>query len=61
MEVELARRGDDLPGQGLEAFGIEAGPALRALIAQTDAWEMVTFEDEAESPISYALNAVPTA
>ncbi|GHD26005.1 UDP-3-O-acyl-N-acetylglucosamine deacetylase [Halioglobus pacificus] len=35
--------------------------SLRALIAQTDAWEMVTFEDEAESPISYALNAVPAA
>jgi UDP-3-O-[3-hydroxymyristoyl] N-acetylglucosamine deacetylase len=35
--------------------------SLRALIAQTDAWEMVTFEDEADSPISYALNAVPAA
>ncbi len=33
--------------------------SLRALIAQTDAWEMVTFEDEAESPISYTVNPVP--
>lgn len=27
--------------------------SLRALIAQTDAWEMVTFEDAREAPISY--------
>lgn len=27
---------------------------LRALIAQEDAWEIVTYEDEAKSPISYA-------
>jgi UDP-3-O-[3-hydroxymyristoyl] N-acetylglucosamine deacetylase len=27
--------------------------SLRQLIAQEDAWEMVTFEDEAEAPISY--------
>jgi len=32
---------------------------LRALIAQPDAWEMVTFDDEATAPISYALNPVP--
>ncbi|MGI9286542.1 MAG: UDP-3-O-acyl-N-acetylglucosamine deacetylase [Pseudomonadales bacterium] len=28
--------------------------ALRALIAQTDAWEIVTFDDDAVAPISYA-------
>ncbi len=28
--------------------------ALRALIAQTDAWEFVTFDDGAVAPISYA-------
>ena len=33
--------------------------SLRALIAQPDAWEVVTFEDEAKAPISYALNPVP--
>ena len=27
---------------------------LRALLEQEDAWEMVTFEDEATSPISYS-------
>jgi UDP-3-O-[3-hydroxymyristoyl] N-acetylglucosamine deacetylase len=27
--------------------------SLRALIAETDAWEFVTFEDEATAPISY--------
>ncbi|MEW5248061.1 UDP-3-O-acyl-N-acetylglucosamine deacetylase [Microbulbifer sp. 2201CG32-9] len=27
--------------------------SLRSLIAQTDAWEMVTFEEEEEAPISY--------
>ena len=31
---------------------------LRALIAQPVAWEMVTFDDEATAPISYALNPV---
>ena len=33
--------------------------SLRALIAQPDAWEVVTFEDEAKAPISYALNPAP--
>ncbi len=33
--------------------------SLRALIAQPDAWEMVTFEDAERAPISYALNPVP--
>jgi UDP-3-O-[3-hydroxymyristoyl] N-acetylglucosamine deacetylase len=32
--------------------------SLRALIAQPDAWEVVTFEDEATAPISYATNPV---
>ncbi len=32
--------------------------SLRALIAQPDAWEMVTFEDEATAPISYSLSPV---
>ncbi len=27
--------------------------SLRALIAETDAWEVVTFEDQADAPISY--------
>jgi UDP-3-O-[3-hydroxymyristoyl] N-acetylglucosamine deacetylase len=27
--------------------------SLRALIAETDAWEVVTFEDKADAPISY--------
>jgi len=31
---------------------------LRALIAQPDAWEMVTFDDEATAPISYSLSPV---
>jgi UDP-3-O-[3-hydroxymyristoyl] N-acetylglucosamine deacetylase len=31
--------------------------SLRALIAQPDAWEMVTFEDGAAAPISFATNA----
>jgi len=35
--------------------------SLRALIAQPDAWEMVTFEDEATAPISYATNPIPAA
>ncbi|MDP4788815.1 MAG: UDP-3-O-acyl-N-acetylglucosamine deacetylase [Haliea sp.] len=30
--------------------------SLRALIAQPDAWEMVTFDDEATAPISYSLS-----
>jgi UDP-3-O-[3-hydroxymyristoyl] N-acetylglucosamine deacetylase len=30
--------------------------SLRALIAQPDAWEMVTFEDEATAPISFSLS-----
>lgn len=35
---------------------------LRALMAQADAWEMVTFEDADESPISYGLGgALATA
>ncbi|HEY7774983.1 MAG TPA: UDP-3-O-acyl-N-acetylglucosamine deacetylase [Kineobactrum sp.] len=33
--------------------------SLRALIAQPDAWEMVTFDDEATAPISYSLNPTP--
>ncbi|MBA6412954.1 UDP-3-O-acyl-N-acetylglucosamine deacetylase [Parahaliea sp. F7430] len=33
--------------------------SLRALIAQPDAWEMVTFEDQESAPISYATNPVP--
>ena len=35
--------------------------SLRTLIAQPDAWEMVTFEDEATAPISYVTNPVPAA
>jgi UDP-3-O-[3-hydroxymyristoyl] N-acetylglucosamine deacetylase len=35
--------------------------SLRALIAQTDAWEMVTYEDEATAPISYVTNPVPVS
>ncbi|TXS96324.1 UDP-3-O-acyl-N-acetylglucosamine deacetylase [Parahaliea maris] len=35
--------------------------SLRSLMAQPDAWEMVTYEDEATAPISYNLNAVPVA
>lgn len=31
---------------------------LRALIAQPDAWEMVTFDDEATAPISYSLSPI---
>tara|TARA_B110000444_G_C18813938_1_gene584134 strand:- start:586 stop:1497 length:912 start_codon:yes stop_codon:yes gene_type:complete len=31
--------------------------SLRALIAQPEAWEVVTFENEAEAPISYASPA----
>lgn len=33
--------------------------SLRALIAQPEAWEMVTFEDEASAPISYLINPIP--
>jgi len=33
--------------------------SLRALIAQPDAWEMVTFDDEASAPISYSTSPVP--
>jgi UDP-3-O-[3-hydroxymyristoyl] N-acetylglucosamine deacetylase len=33
--------------------------SLRALIAQPDAWEMVTFDDEATAPISFMTNPVP--
>ncbi len=32
--------------------------ALRELIAQRDAWEMVTFEDAVEAPVSYGAPAV---
>lgn len=32
--------------------------SLRALIAQEDAWEMVTFDDPAKAPISYSLAPV---
>ena len=35
--------------------------SLRALIAQPDAWEVVTFEDEATAPISYSLSPVAVA
>ncbi|MFT6274957.1 MAG: UDP-3-O-[3-hydroxymyristoyl] N-acetylglucosamine deacetylase [Halioglobus sp.] len=35
--------------------------SLRALIAQPDAWEMVTFDNEATAPISYATNPVPVS
>jgi len=33
--------------------------ALRALLAQPDAWEMVTFGDRSPAPISYAVAPVP--
>ncbi len=32
--------------------------AVRALVAERDAWEIVTFEDEATAPISYAMPAL---
>ena len=35
--------------------------SLRRLIAETDAWEMVTFEDEAAAPITYVSNPLPAA
>ncbi|MFT7461585.1 MAG: UDP-3-O-[3-hydroxymyristoyl] N-acetylglucosamine deacetylase [Planctomycetota bacterium] len=35
--------------------------SLRALIAQPESWEMVTFEDEASAPISYVTNPVPVS
>lgn len=31
---------------------------VRALITQPDAWEMVTFDDEAAAPISYSLSPI---
>ncbi len=34
---------------------------LRSLIAQHDAWETVTFEDDAAAPISYITNPLPAA
>lgn len=34
---------------------------LRALIAQPDAWEMVTFGEHATAPVSYAQSATPAA
>jgi UDP-3-O-[3-hydroxymyristoyl] N-acetylglucosamine deacetylase len=34
---------------------------LRALIAQPDAWEVVTFEDERTAPISYLSSPAPAA
>ncbi len=50
-----------------EYQGFKSGHALnneliQALLADQEAWEMVTFEDEAESPIAYlqpAVRAVP--
>lgn len=35
--------------------------SLRALIAQPECWEMVTFEDEEAAPISYLTNPVAAA
>ena len=35
--------------------------SLRALLSQPDAWEMVTFEDGAQAPISFVTNPVPVA
>jgi UDP-3-O-[3-hydroxymyristoyl] N-acetylglucosamine deacetylase len=35
--------------------------SLRALIAQSDAWEMVTFDDPAKAPISYSLSPAAVA
>lgn len=35
--------------------------SLRALIAQPDAWEMVTFDDPAKAPISYSLSPAAAA
>lgn len=35
--------------------------SLRALIAQPDAWEVVTYEDDARAPISYGTSPVPVA
>jgi UDP-3-O-[3-hydroxymyristoyl] N-acetylglucosamine deacetylase len=35
--------------------------ALRALIARPDAWEMVTFEDDARAPISYSTSLLAVA
>ena len=36
-------------------------PALRALLAQPDAWEIVTFEEANQAPISYALESTSLA
>ena len=33
--------------------------SVRALLAQPDAWEMVSFDDEAMAPVSYAEDAAP--
>ena len=46
-----------------EFFAHKSGHALnnkslRQLIAQPDAWEVVTFEDEKEAPISYVKLAM---
>ena len=35
--------------------------SVRALLAQHDAWEMVTFEDEETAPITYVTNPLPAA
>jgi len=35
--------------------------SLRALLAQPDSWEMVTYDDEATAPISYVTNPVPVS
>jgi UDP-3-O-[3-hydroxymyristoyl] N-acetylglucosamine deacetylase len=34
---------------------------LRELLAQEDAWEVVTFDDEADSPIAYMSPAAAAA
>ena len=46
--------------------GFRSGHALnnksvRALLAQPDAWEMVSFDDEATAPVSYAGGAAPVS
>jgi len=35
--------------------------SLRALMAQRDAWEMVTFENGAEAPFGFSLHPLPAA
>ncbi len=57
-----------LLGHGLigEYRAYKSGHALnntsvRALLAQTDAWDLVTFEDEASAPISFATSPAPAA